>query len=95
MSTSIHIGKKRVQTVSASDGSTIPPGAVSAVCNFPTFLAVEVDPLTNAVTLTGLNSAPSGTTVSVAYSAPGYQPISQSIVVAPLPALIVTDGPEQ
>lgn len=85
--TTLHIGRHRVQTLTASDGSA--PTGVAAVCNFPANVGVVVNP-DNTVTLTGIIAS----TVSVTYSAPNYQPVSQSITVAPLPTLIVTDGPE-
>jgi hypothetical protein len=90
---SLHIGKKRVQTLAASDGSTIPAGTVSATANQPN-VSVAVDPVTNDVTVTGQITT-SGTGTLVTYMAPGFQNATQLFTVAPLPTLVVTDGPEQ
>ena len=87
----LHIGKKRVQTLTASDGSVIPPGTVTATAQFGN-VSVSVDPVTNAVTVTGISTVEF---CNVNYSAPGYLGASQTFQVAPLPNLIVTDGPEQ
>jgi hypothetical protein len=89
MATTLHIGKKRVQVLTTSDGSTIPPGTVVMGGGGPA-VSMVVDPVTNNVTLTGVSAG----TVSIAYQAPGYLQVGQQITVVPLPNLIVTDGPE-
>jgi len=91
MTTTLHVGKSRVQTITTSDGSVLPPGAVSVQVNDPVNITVAVDPQTNQVTLTG--KSPS--TETVVYSAAGYTSTSEIVTTAPIPSLIVTDGPEQ
>ena len=91
MASTLHIGTKRVQTLTASDSSTIPLGTVTASSNAPGVITAAVDPATNLVTVTGVASG-SG---SVTYSAHGYLSVQESFTVAQLPSLIVTDGPEQ
>jgi hypothetical protein len=89
----LHVGKYRVQTLTGSDGSVIPAGTVTATVsgNVPGgAVSVSVNPVTNAVTVTGL-AAGLG---AVTYSAPGYQSAVQTFDVAPLPLIVVTDGPE-
>ncbi len=93
MSLIIHVGKHRIQTVTASDGSTIPLGALTATSDNPNLATASVDPATNAVTVTAIN--PSTPSANVTYSAPGYGSVVQQINVLPVPTLIVTDGPEQ
>jgi hypothetical protein len=91
MGTLLHIGKKRVQTLTASDASAIPAGTVTAVANAPQ-VTVSVNPANNEVSVTGVTATAQ---VQVTYSAPGYLSATQLFTVAPLPNLIVTDGPEQ
>jgi hypothetical protein len=81
---SLHIGTSRVQTLTGSDGSV--PAVVTAVATGPVALAVAGNTVT--VSGTGAGSA------NVFYSAPGYQDAVQVFTVAPLPSLVVTDGPE-
>jgi len=93
MSTTLHIGKKRVQTISTSDASALPANAVTVtgVTGATSCCTVAVDGTTNAVTVTGVEVG--GCTL--VYSAPGYVSTSENIGVVPQPSLIVTDGPEQ
>jgi hypothetical protein len=90
MATTLHIGKHRVQTLTASDASAIPAGAVSVTASNPS-VTLSVDPVTNNVTVTGVSQTAQ---VTVTYSAAGYQNAIQLFTVSPLPNLIVTDGPE-
>jgi hypothetical protein len=84
---SLHIGTSRVQTVSASDGST--PAGVAAAFNVSGIVSVSVSG--NSVTVTGVGTG----TANVNYTAPGYLSALQTFTVAPTPSLVVTDGPEQ
>ena len=90
MATSIHIGKHRVQTVSASDGSTIAPGTVTAVAP-DGGVGVAVDPATNNVTVSGQQAG----NFRVVYGAPGFADVTETFAVAAPPILVITDGPEQ
>lgn len=91
MSTTIHLGKKRVNTVASSDGSTIPPGGLTVTSQYPGSVSASVDAQNN-VTLTGLIVCPG---CNVTYNAPGFVGVTEVIVVPTPPSLIVTDGPEQ
>ena len=90
MSSILHIGKKRIVTITATDGSIVPLGSVVAISGNPSMATAVVDPATNLVTVTGI--APG--TVAVVYNALGYLQIADSFSVQPLPSLIATDGPE-
>ncbi len=85
----LHISKKRIVTITATDGSTVPLGALTATSSGPGVTAA-VNPATNEVTVTGVSSG----TTSVTYSAPGYLSVFENFTVSPLPTLIATDGPE-
>jgi hypothetical protein len=89
MSTTLHVGKKIVQTLAASDGTTIPLGSVTVNATGAAVTAV-CDPATNKVTLTGVAVA----TVTVNYASPGFVTASDVITVLAAPSIIVTDGPE-
>jgi hypothetical protein len=79
--TTLHIGKKRTQVITASDGST-PTGVVAT--------AETGQVSVSGVTLTGVSAG----STNVNFSADGYQPVNVFVTVTPLPTLIVTDGPE-
>lgn len=89
MATTLHIGKKRVQTITTSDGSVLATGAVNVAVDGP-YVTATVNPTTNEVTVTGVGAGGA----SVIYSAAGYQSVSEAFIVSPLPTLVVTDGPE-
>ncbi len=82
MSTSLHIGKTRTETFTASDGST--PTGVTGVSQSTPLVTVSGN------TITGVAAG----STTVVWSANGYQSFSQFVVVTPLPTLIATDGPE-
>lgn len=90
MSTSLHAGKKRDITITASDASVIAPGTLTASSNNTAAVTVAVNPATNLVTVTGV--APG--TATVTYAAPGFTALLEQFVVAPLPNLVAADGPE-
>lgn len=86
----LHIGKKRVVTLTASDSSTIAAGTVAATPSGPQ-VTLTVNATTNEVTATGVVAG----TNTVTCSAPGYQSVQVFFDVQPLPTLIATVGPEQ
>lgn len=88
MSTQLHVGKSRKITEAGSDGST--PGPLSANSNDPDTATATVDSATNSVVVTGINPGSCNITISAA----GYQPDSEVFVVAALPTLVPTIGPE-
>ena len=89
MATSLHVGRKRIVTITASDASSIPLGSLT-VSSVGGGITAVVNPATNEVTVTGVVPG----TYSVTYSAAGYQNAIESFTVSPLPTLIYTDGPE-
>jgi len=89
MPTSLHIGKKRVQTLVGSDGSVIPLGSLTAAAETPAIVSVSVA-ADNQVTLTGVAAG----VTTITYTAPGYQPLTDNASVSPLPTMVLTTGPE-
>lgn len=86
MSTTIHAGHTRPQTVLGTDGSV--PASLAAVSSDNTVCTVAVSG--NTVTLTGVVSGPA----TITYSAPGYLDATDTVTVLPRPGLVVTDGAE-
>jgi len=90
MAVSLHVGKKRINTVLGSDGSTIPLGTLAVTSSDVTVATVSVD-ASNNVTVSGIGVG----NAFVSYSAPGYVGDTETYTIAPLPSIVVTDGPEQ
>ena len=86
----LHVGKKRDITITASDASVIPPGALSATSNIPTGATVAVNPATNLVTVTGVAPGP----VQISYAAAGFVPLTENFTILAQPSLVAADGPE-
>lgn len=89
--TTLHIGRHRVQTISSSDNSTVPAGSVTVASSASSVVQASVDPVTNNVTVSGIGAG----SATVTYAATGFQSTVEAFTVAPLPTLVVTDGPEQ
>ncbi len=87
--TIIHVGKKRVQTVTSSDGSDVDPASITVQIAQQICGAV-VDPATGNITLTGVAVGIAPETIS----APGFTSDSNVVTVIAAPGLVVTDGPE-
>lgn len=86
----INVGQHFVSTVTAADGSVIPPGGVTVANSEPTKVSVLPNG-DNTFTITGLAG---GQTV-ITYMRPGFTNASELLtVVAAVPGtFIVTDGP--
>jgi hypothetical protein len=82
----LHVGTSRAQTITGSDGST--PAAVGVSASPLGVVSLSV--AGNVVTVSGVGAG----STNVVYTSPGYQDAMQTFTVAPLPALVVTDGPE-
>lgn len=89
MSTTLHVGRHIVQTLTTSDGSAIPPGTVTVTIN-STICTAVVDPATNKVTITGVGVG----STTAQYISPGFVNGTDAINVIAAPSIIVTDGPE-
>lgn len=90
MSTTLHVGRHRVQTLASSDATAaIPPGSVTVTLN-TTICQATVDPVTNNVTITGVGVG----STTAQYASPGFVNGTDAINVIAAPSIIVTDGPE-
>jgi hypothetical protein len=88
--TTVHLGKTRKQTLTATDGTTIPPGSVTLTSSSPATCAATVNPVTNEVSLDGHILG----TATITYASPGYASATDLVTVIPAPGIIVTDGAE-
>ena len=85
MSKSLNVGQSYTATVSASPAPA--PGTVKAALSGTGLTITDNGDNTFHIVGSGAN-----TNNVITFSAPGYQPAVESVIVNPLPALVVTDG---
>lgn len=87
----LKVGQFYQAAVTSSDpNENVPPGTLVASSD-NTGVATAASDGTALVTVTGV--APGN--ANVLYSAPGFLPFSEAVIVVARPSLVVTDGPTQ